>query len=92
MIKCLKCNTLYSESAAVCLYCKIPLEKPLNFDEKDFYDKNTIVKVFDQNHFNLVIIELFIFAFILVLGIFKDTPVIITKTVRKIMKLAAAGN
>jgi hypothetical protein len=43
-------------------------------DEKDFYDRNTITKVFDQNHFNLVIIELFIFAFILVLGVFKDSP------------------
>jgi hypothetical protein len=30
--------------------------------------------VFDQNHFNLVIIELFIFALILLLGIFKDYP------------------
>ncbi len=43
-------------------------------DEKEFYDRNSIVKVFDQNHFNLIIIELLIFAFILVLGIFKDSP------------------
>lgn len=43
-------------------------------DEKDFYDRNAIVQVFDQNHFNLVIIELFIFAMVLVLGIFKDYP------------------
>jgi hypothetical protein len=43
-------------------------------DEKEFYDRNAIVKVFDQNHFNLIIIELFIFAFILLLGIFKDSP------------------
>lgn len=39
-----------------------------------FYDRSTIVQVFDQNHFNLVIIELFIFAMVLVLGIFKDYP------------------
>ncbi len=44
-------------------------------DESNFYDRAEVLKVFDQNHFNLVIIELFIFALILVLGIFKDYPV-----------------
>ena len=43
-------------------------------DNKDFYDRQTIIQVFDQNHFNLVIIELFLFAIILALGIFKDNP------------------
>lgn len=43
-------------------------------DTSGFYDRNTIVQVFDQNHFNLVTIELLIFAFVLVLGIFKDNP------------------
>jgi hypothetical protein len=43
-------------------------------DEADFYDRAEVLKVFDQNHFNLVIIELFIFALILLLGIFKDYP------------------
>jgi hypothetical protein len=43
-------------------------------DEKDFYDKNAILQVFDQNQFNLVIIELLIFGMVLVLGIFKDYP------------------
>jgi len=41
-------------------------------DENPFYDKATIVQVFDQNHFNLVVIELLIFALVLILGIFKD--------------------
>ena len=41
-------------------------------DEKNFYDRKTIIKVFDQNHFNLVAIELTLFALILLLGIFKD--------------------
>jgi len=36
MIKCLKCNTLYSESATFCLYCRIPLEKTIGYDEKEF--------------------------------------------------------
>ncbi len=39
-----------------------------------FYDKATILQVFDQNHFNLVVIELFIFALVMVLGLFKDYP------------------
>ena len=43
--------------------------------EKEFYDKQLIVQVFDQNHFNLVVIELTLFLFILLLGIFKDVPV-----------------
>lgn len=43
-------------------------------EDKDFYDKESIYKVFDQNQFNLVIIELLILAMVLVLGIFKDYP------------------
>ena len=42
-------------------------------DEKDFYDKASILQVFDQNHFNLVVIETLIFCLILVLGLFKDS-------------------
>jgi hypothetical protein len=41
---------------------------------KDFYDKASIIQVFDQNHFNLVIIELLLFALVIVLGLFKDHP------------------
>ena len=43
-------------------------------EDNSFYDKEMILKVFDQNHFNLVIIELFIFGVVLLLGIFKDYP------------------
>jgi hypothetical protein len=39
-----------------------------------FYDKATILQVFDQNHFNLVVIELLILALVMVLGLFKDYP------------------
>ncbi len=38
------------------------------------YDKEAIIRVFDQNHFNSVIIELVIFIFVLILGIFKSNP------------------
>lgn len=43
-------------------------------EENVFYDKATIIQVFDQNHFNLVVIELFIFFMVMLLGIFKDYP------------------
>ncbi|MFZ9503150.1 MAG: patatin-like phospholipase family protein [Cyclobacteriaceae bacterium] len=42
--------------------------------ERDFYDRQTIIQVFDQNHFNLVVIELSLFALIIFLGLFKDVP------------------
>lgn len=45
-----------------------------NVEDHSFYDKATILQVFDQNHFNLVIIEILIFGFVLILGIFKDSP------------------
>ncbi len=43
-------------------------------EDTHFYDRASIVQVFDQNHFNLVIIELLIFAAVMVLGVFKDYP------------------
>ncbi len=43
-------------------------------EEHEFYDNTAILQVFDQNQFNLVIIELLIFAMVIVLGIFKDYP------------------
>lgn len=39
---------------------------------KGFYDKETIIQVFDQNHLNLVIIQSLIFLVILAMGVFKD--------------------
>ncbi len=36
------------------------------------YDKEAILKVFDQNHLNLVLIEFVIFFIILILGVFRD--------------------
>ncbi len=43
-------------------------------DDSGFYDRSTITQVFDQNHLNLVIIQIFILALVLVLGFFKDLP------------------
>ncbi len=42
---------------------------------KGFYDKETVLQVFDQNHFNLVIIQVLIFAVILAMGTFKDLEI-----------------
>jgi hypothetical protein len=42
---------------------------------KGFYDKFTVLQVFDQNHLNLVIIESLIFMVIIAMGIFKDYEV-----------------
>lgn len=39
------------------------------------YDKEAILKVFDQNHLNLVLIEFVIFLIILILGVFRDFEV-----------------
>ena len=44
-------------------------------DDNNFYDRQTILQVFDQNHFNLIVIQSLILALVLVLGIFKDNPV-----------------
>jgi hypothetical protein len=41
-------------------------------EENHFYDRATILQVFDQNHFNLIVIELFILVLVLILGVFKD--------------------
>jgi hypothetical protein len=44
-------------------------------EQQRFYNKATVLQVFDQNHFNLVMVELGIFMFVLLLGVFKDVPV-----------------
>src|SRR6188768_1208935 len=48
--------------------------KVKEIEDHSFYDKEMILKVFDQNHFNLVVIEVFILGVVLLLGIFKDYP------------------
>ncbi len=39
-----------------------------------FYDKEAVIKVFDQNHFNSVVIEFLIVGLILLLRYFMDSP------------------
>lgn len=42
--------------------------------EELYYDRQAIMKVFDQNHLNAVIIQLSILALIIILGRFRDEP------------------
>lgn len=42
---------------------------------QDFYDKEAVLKVFDQNHMNSVLVELGIIVLLLCLGTFMDNPV-----------------
>ncbi len=39
------------------------------------FDKQEVLKVFDQNHLNLIFIELFIFLILLTLGIFREIEI-----------------
>ncbi|MEQ9302123.1 MAG: patatin-like phospholipase family protein [Cyclobacteriaceae bacterium] len=49
--------------------------RPLSTKGLDtFMDKEAVLKVFDQNHFNSVIIEVLILVLILILGFFMDSP------------------
>ncbi len=41
---------------------------------QDFYDKQAVLKVFDQNHFNSVVVEIGVIVIILFLGSFMDNP------------------
>ena len=41
----------------------------------NFFDREAILKVFDQNHFNSVVFDLLIIALVLLFGTFMDVPV-----------------
>ncbi len=46
--------------------------KKVDDDDYALYDRSAILQVFDQNHFNLVVIELVLFLVLIAIGIFKD--------------------
>ena len=46
--------------------------KSVSVPKSDGFLSDSITKVFDQNHLNLVIIELLIFLLLLIMGIFRD--------------------
>ena len=54
------------------------LDGPFHFrkiDKNKRYDHQAILKVFDQNHLNAVIIQMTILAFVLLVGTLRDYPV-----------------
>ncbi|MDH5474631.1 MAG: patatin-like phospholipase family protein [Cyclobacteriaceae bacterium] len=66
-----KLNIAKREQVRVDYYTKPSLKIAKVTKDKGFYDRATILQVFDQNHFNLVIIEFLIFILLLVLGLFR---------------------
>ncbi len=42
--------------------------------EYNTYDKQMLLKIFDQNHLNAVIVEIFVIVVIIALGLFRDLP------------------
>lgn len=66
-----KLNIARKKQLKVTSYLGLNLE-PKKVIENDFYDRGTILQVFDQNHLNLVIIEVLIFVLLILMGIFKE--------------------
>jgi hypothetical protein len=51
------------------------IDLPLNLTkvvEYNTYDKSILLKIFDQNHLNAVIVEIFVIIMIIILGLFRD--------------------
>ncbi len=44
-------------------------------ESDEFYERQDIIKVFDQNHLNAVIIQMTVFVLVLVIGTLRDFPV-----------------
>ncbi|MCU0417117.1 MAG: patatin-like phospholipase family protein [Cytophagaceae bacterium] len=42
--------------------------------DQSAYDKQILLRVFDQNHLNAVIVEVFLITVIILLGLFRDSP------------------
>ena len=63
-------NKYYVES-----YLDLRLRNQSCLHLHNFHDRQAILKVFDQNHFNSVLFEILIILAILILGTFMDNPV-----------------
>ncbi|MFL5728308.1 MAG: patatin-like phospholipase family protein [Cytophagaceae bacterium] len=51
------------------------IDLPFRFkkvEEYNAYDKSILLKIFDQNHLNAVIVEIFVIIMIIILGLFRD--------------------
>ncbi|MDW3197188.1 MAG: patatin-like phospholipase family protein [Cytophagales bacterium] len=63
-------NNYYVES-----YLDLRLRQKNCLHLHNFHDRQAILKVFDQNHFNSVLFEILIILTVLILGTFMDNPV-----------------
>ncbi|MFN3403640.1 MAG: patatin-like phospholipase family protein [Cytophagaceae bacterium] len=52
-------------------YIELPF-KVIPVPEYNSYDKEILLKIFDQNHLNAVIVEIFVIILIILLGLFRD--------------------
>lgn len=69
-----KLHIAKKEQVRVDSYISLKLKAKRVVDDKGFYNRATILQVFDQNHLNLVVIEFLIFVLLLVLGVFRYNP------------------
>ncbi len=53
-------------------YIDLPFGIKKVSDEVNYYEKSMLLKIFDQNHLNAVIVEIFIIIMIIILGLFRD--------------------
>jgi hypothetical protein len=66
-----KLNTAKKDKYLVNYYLDFPLVyKPV--PEYNAYNKRTLLKIFDQNHLNAVVVEILVIILIVVLGLFRD--------------------
>ncbi len=70
-----KLNVAKAKQITVKSYFSVKLRPTKILDDKGFYDRATVLQVFDQNHFNLVIVEFAIFSLLLIIGIFREYPI-----------------
>lgn len=70
-----KLKTAKAKQITVKSYINFKLRPTVIIDDKGFYDRATILQVFDQNHLNLVIVEFAIFSLLLIIGIFREHPI-----------------
>lgn len=66
-----KLKTAKRDKYLVHSYLDFPL-KVTDVPEYNTYDKRTLLKIFDQNHLNAVIVEIFVIILIVILGLFRD--------------------
>ncbi|HSZ72675.1 MAG TPA: patatin-like phospholipase family protein, partial [Cytophagaceae bacterium] len=68
-----KYNTYKKNKIKVDSYIALPF-RISSIERNNGIDKLMIIRIFDQNHLNAVIVEFFLVAIIILLGLFRDNP------------------